>query len=210
MTACGHPDICVEKNSELPESDPNRKFKGRVVFEGCHVKDEDKNWAIFSEITSCPATMEAGKACDAFGLLPGHEIECADGESAYTQAKLGGPPTWVRPRVRLTRDRWLLEWEGKYNDPVVKLVLALYGHPDAGGFWEQHCEKALREVGFEQCPNWQSVFCHAKLNLMLVVYVDDFKLASPRDNLSKGWQLIRSKIKMEDAAPIKVLRFWSV
>ena len=34
--------------------------------------------------------MEAGKACDAFGLLPGHDIECAFGESAYTQAKLGG------------------------------------------------------------------------------------------------------------------------
>ena len=28
-------DILVEKNSELPESDPARKFKGRVVFEGC-------------------------------------------------------------------------------------------------------------------------------------------------------------------------------
>ena len=142
--------------------------------------------------------MEAGKACDAFGLLPGHDIECADGESAYTQAKLGGPPTWVR----LTRDRWLPEWEGKYKDPVVKLVLALYGHPDAG-FWEQHCEKALRVVGFEQCPNWKSVFRHAKLNLMLVVYVDDFKLSGSKSNLSTGWQLIRSKLKMEDAAPIK-------
>eukprot|EP00439_Symbiodinium_sp_Y106_P079851 s1908_g18.t1 len=86
-------DICVEKNSELPESDPDRKFKGRVVFEGCHVKDEGSNWAIFSEIASCPATMEAGKAADAFGLLPGHEIQVADGESAYTQAKLGGPAT---------------------------------------------------------------------------------------------------------------------
>ena len=28
--------------------------------------------------------MEAGKATDAFGLLPGHEIQVADGESAYT------------------------------------------------------------------------------------------------------------------------------
>ena len=56
----------------------------------------------------------------------------------------------------------------------MKLVLALYGHPDAGGFWEQHCEKALRAVGFEQCPKWKCVFRHAKLNLMLVVYVDDF------------------------------------
>ena len=85
----------------------------------------------------------------------------------------------------------------------MKLVLALHGHPDAGGFWEQHGEKALRAVGFKQCPNWKSVFRHAKLNLMLVVYVDDFKLSGPKSNLSKGWQLIRSKIKMEGAAPIK-------
>ena len=85
----------------------------------------------------------------------------------------------------------------------MKLVLALYGHPDAGGFWAQHCEKALRAVGFEQCPNWKSVFRHAKLNRMLVVYVDDFKLSGPKANLAKGWQLIRSKINMEDAAPIK-------
>ena len=33
-------DICVEKNHELNENDPNRKFKGRVVFEGYHVRDE--------------------------------------------------------------------------------------------------------------------------------------------------------------------------
>ena len=187
-------DICVEKNSELPESDPNRKFKGRVVFEGCHVKDEGNiYWAIFSEITSCPATMEAGKAADAFGLLPGHEIQVADGESAYTQAKLGGPATWVR----LPKERWLPEWHGKYHDPVVRLVLALYGHPDASGFWEQHCEKALRSVGFEQCPDWKSVFRHPKLNLMLVVYVDDFKLSGPKANLAQGWSLMASKIKLD-------------
>ena len=80
-------DICVEKNSELPDGDPKKKFKGRVVFEGCNVRDEDNNWAIFSEIASCPATMEAGKAADAYGLFPGHDVQCADGESAYTQAR---------------------------------------------------------------------------------------------------------------------------
>ena len=171
----------------------------RVVFEGCHVKDEGNNWAIFSEITSCPATMEAGKAADAFGLLPGHEIQVADGESAYTQAKLGGPATWVR----LPKERWLPEWHGKYHDPVVRRVLALYGHPDAGGFWEQHCEKALRSVGFEQCPDWKSVFRHPKLNLMLVVYVDDFKLSGPKANLAQGWSLMASKIKLEPPSSIK-------
>ena len=40
-------DICVEKNHELAEDDPNRKFKGRVVFEGCQVRDESNAWALF-------------------------------------------------------------------------------------------------------------------------------------------------------------------
>jgi hypothetical protein len=123
-------DILVEKNSELDINDPNRKFKGRVVFEGCYVKDEDNNWAIFSEIASCPASMEASRSADAYGLLPGHSIQIADGESAYTQAKLGGDLTYIR----IPKERWPEAWNKKYNDPVVPLILALYGHPDAGGF----------------------------------------------------------------------------
>ena len=129
-------DICVEKNHELPEDDPNRKYKGRVVFEGCFVRDEIGQWALFSENTSCPATMAAGKMCDAHGLLPGNLLEVSDGESAYTQARLKGKKTWVR----IPRDQWPPEWfnkdgSPKYKDPVVVLVLALYGHPDAGTFW---------------------------------------------------------------------------
>ena len=42
-----------------------------------------------------------------------------------------------------------------------------------------------------------------KLGVMLVVYVDDFKMAGPKENLSKAWDLVKSKIKMEEAAPIK-------
>jgi hypothetical protein len=169
-------DICVEKNSELDENDPNRKFKGRVVFEGCHVKDESNNWAIFAEISSCPATMEAGKAADAYGMFDNHDVQLADGESAYTQAKLKGTVACVR----LPQERWPKEWIGKYRDPVVKLVLALYGHPDAGGFWEKHCEAALNSIGFEKIEPWSSVFFHEELRLMLVLYVDDFKMAGPK------------------------------
>ena len=72
-------DICVEKNHELAEDDPNRKFKGRVVFEGCHVRDESNAWALFSEITSCPATMAAGKVADAYGLLQETRLKLATG-----------------------------------------------------------------------------------------------------------------------------------
>ncbi|CAE7457726.1 RE2 [Symbiodinium natans] len=186
-------DICVEKNWELAEDDPLRKYKGRVVFEGCHVKDQEGKWAIFQEITSCPATLEAGKMADAYGMLPGHDIEMSDGESAYTQALLGGPKTWIR----IPRDRWPDEWEG-IDDPVVPLRLALYGHPDAGGFWEKHCEKAVTEVGFEFLSDWPSVFFHKELKLMLVIYVDDFKLAGPKENLAIGWEKLAKRIKLEE------------
>ena len=191
-------DICVEKNHELEESDPNRKFKGRVVFEGCHVKDESNAWAIFSEASSCPATMAAGKMADAYGLLLGNSLEVSDGESAYTQALLGGTKTWIR----LPRDQWPKSWDGM-QDPVCPLILALYGHPDAGAFWEQHCETQLKKVGFIPVASWPSVFRHPKLGTFLVVYVDDFKQSGPTANLAEGWRLIGSVIKMEEPRPLK-------
>ena len=217
-------DICVEKNSELPDGDPNKKFKGRVVFEGCSVKDEVNNWAIFAEIASCPATMQAAKAADAYGLIDGHSVECADGESAYTQASFVGTPTWIIIR---DQDRWPDEWfhtvktlpngkkfrtDPKIIDPVCPLIKALYGHPDSGGYWEKHCEENLRRIGFHLIHDaWKSVFWHPDLKLMLVVYVDDFKLSGPRQHIKLGWDLIggkrdwkgkKSEIKMGTAGPV--------
>jgi hypothetical protein len=41
-----------------------------------------------------------------------------------------------------------------------------------------------------------SIF-HPELKLLLVVYVDGFKMSGPKENMSKGWSLIASKIDME-------------
>ena len=128
-------EICVEKGSELPRDSPDRKYKGRVVFQGANVKDENYDLAIFNELSSCPATMQAGKAADCYGLFEGNCIQQCDAEQAYTQSKLGGDPTWVW----LPKDRWPKDRVGMHV-PVCPLVLALYGHPDSGGYWEQHCE----------------------------------------------------------------------
>ena len=136
--------LCTEKNSELEETDPARKYKGRVVFGGDKVKDANWEAAMFEELSSTPATMEASKACDAYGLMPGHDVMQADATQAYTQSKLGGAETWVR----LPRDAWPDSWKNM-KDPVCRLTLALYGHPDSGGYWEKHCEKQLRAAGFE-------------------------------------------------------------
>ena len=150
--------LCVEKNSELPADDVRRKFKGRVVFLGNNVKDQNWEAALFQDISSCPATMEAAKAADLYGLIQGHRTDLSDAEQAYTQAKMGGPATWVA----LPPEEWPAEWEGMTN-PVCLMVLSLYGHPDSGGYWERHCEKHLRSVGFMDVPSWRSCFWHPRL-----------------------------------------------
>ena len=132
-------EIVVEKGSELPSDHPARKFKRRVVYQGNNVRDEYGATAMFNELSSCPATMQAGKACDAFGLIAGHDIQLCDAEQAYIQADLGttlrsadGSIQQVETWVRIPKNRQPKEWS-KMIDPVVPLKKALYGHPDSGG-----------------------------------------------------------------------------
>ncbi|MFM7989507.1 MAG: hypothetical protein ACKPKO_60355, partial [Candidatus Fonsibacter sp.] len=100
--------ICVEKNAEL---DPSlRKFKGRVEFQGNQVYDQDHNYAIFQDVGSSLATLQAAKAVDFHGRLPGHCIEVADAEQAYIQADMNGDPTWICLPLE-ARPAW---WQKKF------------------------------------------------------------------------------------------------
>eukprot|EP00969_Alexandrium_andersonii_P104908 4628487-Alexandrium_andersonii.AAC.1 len=63
-----------------------------------------------------------------------------------------------------------------YDRSCFPFIKALYGHPDSGGFWEQHCDTALQDLGFVPAPEWKSVYIHPELDLSLVVYVDDSKM----------------------------------
>ena len=200
-------EICVVKGAELDDSDSRKKYKGRAVLDGSWVKDENYDVALFNEMGSSPANMQAGKAVDAYGLQRGYDTEQADAEAAYTQCELQGTPTWVR----LPEDRWPKEWfytdsngnrKCKYTDPVCRLKKALYGHPDAGTYWEQHAEKHLKSVGFLPVTDWRSCFVHPGLKLYLIVYVDDFKMAGPTQNLPEGWKLIRKGIETGDPEPV--------
>ena len=75
------------------------------------------------------ASMEAAKILDTFGSQPGYRKAQADAKQAYIQALFKGVPTWLR----LPKNRWPSHWSKQCIDPIVPLVLALYGHPDSGG-----------------------------------------------------------------------------
>ena len=102
------------------------------------------------------------------------------------KALFDGTRTWVR----LPDEAWPNSWKKdneKLRNPVCHLTRALYGHPDAGGYWERHCEKHLTSQGFEViAEEWRSCFWHQRLKLFLVVYVDDFKLEGPSESMAEG------------------------
>ena len=113
------------------------------------------------------------------------------------QARLTGPPCCVE----LPEDAWPDDIDTrKFRRPVVRLVKAPYGHPDAGTMWEQHCDTHVREVGLG--AEWPSMYYHKELKLLLVIYLDDLKLAGASQNFTKGRELLRSKLRMEPKADL--------
>ena len=179
----------------MPDGDPRKKFKYRVVFQGNGVINQSWEVAIFQDLGSSPACMEAGKAADCYGCFPDNSCQQADAEQAYIQADLQGATTWVS----LPPEAWPPEWQNQgWVRPVVILKKALYGHPDSGTYWEKHCDAALRAGGFTPIESWQSCYWHETLRLFLVVYVDDFKLSGPSHNLAQGWRIIKHGLSIED------------
>ena len=73
--------------------------------------------------------------------------------------------------------------------------------PDSGSHWEAHCDEALKAVGFETIPNWPGCYLHPRLSGFLVVYVDDFKLVAPKENLKALWKLSGQKLNLEPPTP---------
>ena len=48
---------------------------------------------------------------------------------------------------------------------------------------------------------WRSVFYHPELDALLVVYVDDLKLAAPTKKIKNAWKSISSMIDIDDPEP---------
>ena len=79
-----------------------------------------------------------GSVRAAFGIaaLQGHILKARDGTQAYIEARTDGrerPRTWARlPRQWLPAALFDACGKPLYEDPVVPLVRALYGHPESG------------------------------------------------------------------------------
>ena len=202
-------EICVEKNSHLPKDDPARKYKGRVVYQGNNVTDQYGRAAIFEELSSCPATMAASKACDLVACLPDNDGQQSDAAMAYTQAPFLGTETWVLvPRHQWPKrgskhhHKWYYpDGSPRFKRPCNRMLRALYGHPQSGGWWEQYADNIAKKKGYVPITNWRGCYFHPEFRIFLIIYVDDFKMAGPSKLLANAWALLREDIVMDDPTP---------
>ena len=144
--------LCHIKNYQLHKS--KWSYKGRIVFRGDCVKDEHGAHAVFSEQGTSASHLMAARFVYALAHMPGMDGEDSDATGAYTQIDLGPdcPPT----HILLPRNRWPSHWKGQYEQPLVRLTSNLYGHPLAGLYWGQHCDKvAMQQCGFQRVIGWE-------------------------------------------------------
>ena len=109
------------------------------MFQGNKVINQNYESAIFQDLGSAPATMEASKTADFYGCQQGHTIEVADAEQAYVQADMKGLPTYVALPYEEIPDQFK-----NMKRPVFRLRKALYGHPEAGAYWEEKVDNTLK------------------------------------------------------------------
>ena len=166
-----------------------RKYKGRVVLLGDNIRDEHTMYAVFQEVGSSAALIQTASILDLVASIPGNSGEQSDAPRAYTQADMSGTPCWVE----LPSDKRPPQWS-KYRRPVVLLKRALYGHPMAGKYWENHYNSKIIQVGFQRVPGWEQTFIHKDLTVILTVYIDDFRMAGPTPNLALAWALLKKHL----------------
>ena len=61
------------------------------------------------------------------------------------------------------------------REPVVPLLVNLYGHPLAGLLWEKFLERQLIKLGWTKLKSCECLFKRKEARLLLPVYVGDLK-----------------------------------
>ena len=201
--------IMGEKNAEDGVLPHLRKYKARIVFAGNNIQTASGTQAheLFQELSQTPAAMGSVRAALGIAALQGHIPKVRDATQAYIQARIDGPD---RPRtwVRLPRQWWPAAWfdaSGKplYDDPVVPLVRALYGHPESGALWDAHLGAILTNLGWTRMEVHPGLWLHKKTGAVMAVYVDDLLLAAGKNDEARLWKEIEHHVKFgEPATPI--------
>ena len=120
---------------------------------------------------------------------------------AYVQSYLNSPvPTYIE----IPKHLWPKKWQHRgLQRPCCLLIRALYGHPEAGGHWEQHLAKVVVALGGHPVPNHPSCFWFPLTKLLLIIYVDDLLLSGPAEAHEEFWTSLAKDVNLDPPEPLE-------
>ena len=159
-------------------------------------------WELYQEVSQTPAAMQTVRAALAVAGLRGFTPKVRDATQAYLQSRIDTPDrpaTWVR----LPKAWWPDAWHGKFRDPVCRLRLALYGHPESGALWDKHLAGILTGLGWVRQDIHPGLWIHRETGAILTVYVDDLMMAAHDRDEARLWGTLEKAVEFgEKATPI--------
>ena len=197
--------IMGEKNAEVPKAPNLRTYKARCVFAGNNVQTSSGQpaWELYQEVSQTPAAMQTVRAALAVAGLKGFTPKVRDATQAYLQSRIDTPDrpaTWVR----LPKAWWPPSWHGRFKDPVCRLRLALYGHPESGALWDKHLSKILKSLGWVRQEGHPGLWLHTATGAILTVYVDDLMMAARLRDEDGLWGALEKVVEFgEQPTPIE-------
>ena len=179
-----------------------------------NVRDENGAAKFYSDVSSCPAEIGSARTAVAYAAAVGGGVEAADAEAAYIQSELVGTPTFciLPPEWVSYMSKEVQQAAAHMRMPVFRMLRSLYGHPQAGKFWEDHLVKVLESQGWRAIEGMKSCYMNARKgsphgSVFLCVYVDDFIMSGKE--LKPLWEQLQSKIKFGEP-PTSLDRFLGV
>ena len=197
--------IMGEKHAEIPKAPDLRTYKARCVFAGNNVQTSNGQpaWELYQEVSQTPAAMQTVRAALAVAGLKGFIPKVRDATQAYLQSRIDTPDrpaTWVR----LPKAWWPASWHGRFKDPVCRLRLALYGHPESGALWDKHLSKILKSLGWVRQEVHPGLWLHTATGAILTVYVDDLMMAARLRDEAGLWGALEKVVEFgEQPTPIE-------
>ena len=86
----------------------------------------------------------------------------------------------------------------KMRCPALRLQNAPYGHKNSRAYWQTFCKEQCLRAGFKAISdNWPCAYSSEAVQL-LIVYVDDMKLAGPKHLMEETWRRLGENMVLEE------------
>jgi hypothetical protein len=110
--------------------------------------------------------------------------------------------TWVRLPMAWCQDSWYQD----YLKPVVRLRLAINGHPESESLWTLYLYKSLFDLGWRSVDSLNGCWTHPSTGAILVTYERDLMMAAPKEREAELWELMEKKLEF-DAPPKEIDKY---